>query len=394
MLPSEIAHLTRLFHYAARLPIAIYEGQQCVLSLPENINSATGLLEGKNPLSILNPSPHQEEASQYLNNDYQEQYIYFELSSGASLLSGPFNLKQSTDGEIQRLIRTLGLPLNKREQFSTHCKSLPLITEDNYFYTGKLLEKLFSGGKKMPAPSPVPTPDVGKPYFEQTYENRMAQFQHPPYFLEQEEVRLIRHGDRENALTVLSEINRLKRATLAHDPLRSLKNSLICSCTLFTRAAIQGGVPADEAFTLSDAFIQTIEEAQNLKSLDALEETMVLRFIGQVADHNSASLSFTIRTAIAFIDKHLSEKLSVPMIARHVYMHPDYLSSRFKQEMNVSITSFIQKRRIEEACHFLRYSQNTVSEIAAFYQFCSQSHFIQVFKKHMSMTPAEYKNAM
>jgi two-component system, response regulator YesN len=394
MLPSEIAHLTRLFHHATRLPIAIYDGQQCVLSLPESIKSAAGLLEGKAPFSILNPSPRQTVTAQYLNNDYQEQFIYFELDGGASLLCGPFTLKPSTDGDIQQLIRALKLPLNRREQFSVHVRSLPMLTEDNYFYAGKLLEKLFAGGEQSPAPSPVLLPDMGKPYFVKTYENRMAQFQHPPYFLEQEEVRLIRHGDRENALTVLSEINRLKRATLARDPMRSLKNSLICSCTLFTRAAIQGGVPADEAFTLSDTFIQTIEETQNLKSLDALEETMVLRFIDQVAGHNNASLSGMIRSAIAYIDHHLSEKLNVPMIARQIYVHPDYLSSRFKQEAGVTITAFMQKRRIEEACHFLRYSPSTVSEIAAFYQFCSQSHFIQVFKKYMGMTPAQYKNAM
>lgn len=394
MLPSDMAHLTRLFHHAARLPIAFYDGQQSILTLPESINSAAELLEGKSPLSILNPSPHQAETPQYLCNDYQEQYIYFELGGGASLLCGPFTLKPFADGEIQRLIRALKLPLNKREQFSAHVKSLQLLTEDNYFYAGKLLEKLYASGEQLPAPSPILSPDVGKPYFVKTYENRMAQFQHPPYFLEQEEVRLIRHGDRENALTVLSEINRLKRATLARDPLRSLKNSLICSCTLFTRAAIQGGVPADEAFTLSDAFIQTIEETQNLKLLDALEETMVLRFIDQVAGISRASLSVMIRNAIACIDRHLSEKLTVPMIARHVYVHPDYLSSRFKQEMNVTITEFIQKRRIEEACHFLRYSDSTVSEIAAFYQFCSQSRFIQVFKKYMGVTPAQYKKAM
>lgn len=394
MLPPGITHLTILFHHAARLPITIFDGRQCVLSLPESIKSAAELLEGKSSLSILNPSPHQTETSQYLCNDYQEQFIYFDLGNGASLLCGPFSLKPFTDGEIQRLIRALKLPLNKREQFTAHVKSLPLLTEDNYFYAGKLLEKLFAAEEHLPASSPDVSPDVGKPYFVKTYENRMAQFQHPPYFLEQEEVRLIRHGDRENALTVLSEINRLKRATLARDPLRSLKNSLICSCTLFTRAAIQGGVPADEAFTLSDTFIQTIEETQNLKSLDALEETMVLRFIDQVAGINRASLSGMIRNAIACIDRHLSEKLTVPMIAGHVYVHPDYLSSRFKQEMNVTITAFIQKRRIEEACHFLRYSDSTVSEIAAFYQFCSQSRFIQVFKKYMGVTPVQYKNAM
>ena len=394
MLLSETTHLTRLFHHACRLPIALYQGEQCILALPDAIRSATQLLEGKTPLWPLNPSPQQRMTAQFMENEYQEQFIYFELGDGASLLCGPLITKLLTDGEIARRIRALRLPLNKRDEVSAHWKSLPQLTEDNYFYAGKLLERLFSGGEQMPAPVPELMPDMGKPFFDQTYENRMAQFQHPPYFLEQEEVRLIRHGDRENALKVLSEINRLKRATLARDPLRSLKNSLICSCTLFTRAAIQGGVPADEAFTLSDAFIRTIEEAQSLKPLGSLEEAMVLQFIDQVNNRGSAALSNVIRSAVAFIDHHLSEKITVPMIAKHIYIHPDYLSSRFKQEAGVSITAFVQKRRIEEACHFLRYSQSTVSEIAAFYQFCSQSHFIQVFKKHMGVTPAQYKNTM
>lgn len=394
MLPSETMHLARMFHYSCRLPIALYQSGQCIYSLPENVRSAASLLENRTPLSLLTPSPRQHLTAQFLENAYQEQFIYFELSGDSVLLCGPISIKPVSEGESQRRIRALHLPLGKREEVSAHYQSLPQLTEDNFFYLGKLLERLFSVEEQLPGPpGPLP-PDIGKPLFKQTYENRMAMFEHPPYFLEQEEVRLIRQGDRENAITVLAEINRLKRATLARDPLRSLKNSLICSCTLFTRAAIQGGVPPDEAFTLSDAFIQTIEETQTLKSLDALEETMVLRFIDQVAAHHNLMLSGMIRSAIAYIDHHLSEKLTVPAIAKQVYVHPDYLSSRFKQEVGISITHFIQKRRIEEACHFLRYSKSTVSEITAFYQFCSQSHFIQVFKKHMGITPAQYKNAM
>ncbi len=394
MLQSDILHLARMFHQACRLPTAVYDRGHCEMALPGKVLCAAEVLEGEMALSSLSPSPGQVMTAQFLMNRYKEHFIYFDLDAGASLLCGPFALKQPTDGEILRRIRALHLPLGKREEIAAHWRAMTLLTEDNYFYTGKLLERLFSGSTPIPGPSPVLLPDMSKNYFEQTYENRMAQFQHPPFFLEQEEVRLISHGDRENAVKVLAEINRLKRATLAKDPLRSLKNSLICSCTLFTRAAIAGGVPADEAFTLSDTFIQTIENAAELKSLEALEEAMMLRFIDQVNEKTAASLSGVVRSAIAYIDRHLSEKLTVPMIAGHVYIHPDYLSSRFKQETGTSITAFVKKRRIEEACQFLRYSRSTVSEIAAFYQFCSQSHFIAVFKKHMGMTPAQYKSAV
>ena len=51
-------------------------------------------------------------------------------------------------------------------------------------------------------------------------------------------------------MSVLTEINSLKRTRLSKDALRSVKNSLICSVTLFTRAAIDGGVMPEAAFTL------------------------------------------------------------------------------------------------------------------------------------------------
>jgi len=394
MLHNEQLHAIRLIHYTCRLPVALYEWEQCIASLPEQKGEGNQTYSPKSLPPGLTPIPHQIKMPQYLQSTYGQQYVYFELENNLALLCGPFVIKSMTDAEIQRHIRTLKLPLDKRDELELYYRTLPQCTEDNCFYLGKLLERIFCAESPLQAAPPTLLTDVGKPYFEQTYENRMSLFEHPPYFLEQEIVRLVAHGNRENALHVLSEINRLKRATLAKDPLRSLKNSLICSCTLFTRAAIQGGVPADEAFTLSDAFIQTIEGTENLKKLDMMEESMVLAFIEHVKAHNKAALSGMIRSAITYIDHHLSEKITVPLIAVQVFVHPDYLSSKFKQETGTSITDFVQKRRIEEACHFLRYSQNTVSEIAAFYQFCSQSHFIQVFKKHMGITPARYKNSV
>jgi hypothetical protein len=83
-------------------------------------------------------------------------------------------------------------------------------------------------------------------------------------------------------MQLLEELNRLTRATLADTPLRSLKNSLIASVTLFTRAAITGGVPYDEAFTLSDSFIQTIEKQSDMRLLSTIEEAIILRFIERV----------------------------------------------------------------------------------------------------------------
>ena len=42
---------------------------------------------------------------------------------------------------------------------------------------------------------------------------------------------------------------------------------MICSCSYMTRAAIDGGVNQDDAFTLSDSFINEIENIQSIEEL-------------------------------------------------------------------------------------------------------------------------------
>ena len=225
--------------------------------------------------------------------------------------------------------------------------------------------------------------------FQNASKNRVQLFSHPHFYLEQEMTHHIANADRKNALRVLAEINALPRATLAQDPLRSLKNSLICSCALFTRAAIAGGASADDAFTLRTPASKAWRKLTIARH--GVEEPMVLPYRAGEA-RTQHRLSPVTRAAIQYIDDHLTEKITLASIAQAVYVHPSYLSQRFKQDTGDVISSFIQKRRVVEAKHFIRYTSDPISQIAGFYQFCSQSHFIQVFKKHAGMTPQAYRS--
>ena len=52
--------------------------------------------------------------------------------------------------------------------------------------------------------------------------------------------------------------------------LRNSKNMFIAGITLFTRAAIEGGVPEETAYALSDGYIQTVEECTSKSSIEKL----------------------------------------------------------------------------------------------------------------------------
>ena len=387
------SRLMRTYHYATGLTIEWYEDNKPRQTLPADASCAGVLLLGGTRLSVLPPFTGEVLCAQYIGTRYHERFICLRLNERELLLAGPMLIEPMTETALLRLIRSEALPIWLKPALFEYYSSLPVADDNRYYYSGKLLEYLC--GSMEPAAENTAAPADGgiqKSYFENTYGYRMKQFQHPPYALEQEICRLIANGDKENSANILAEINAAPRALLAADPVRSLKNSLIASCTFMTRAAISGGVSPDEAFTLSDAFIQRMENCATMEQLLPFEGEMIRIFTARVNQLCNAKYSQTVRQAMTYIENHLSEPMRLQEIAEHVYVNPHYLCGLFKKETGEPLFSYIQRKRVEESKSFIRYSNSTFAEIAVFYQFCSQSHFGEAFKKYTQMTPGAYRN--
>ena len=178
---------------------------------------------------------------------------------------------------------------------------------------------------------------------------------------------------------------------LASDSVRSAKNSVICSCVLLTRAAIQAGVAPDEAFSLSDAVIKHIEDFDTRWDVLHYEEDVLMLFIALIKRGVHDTVSLTIRRAIRFIDANLSGKLSLSQIAAHAGVNQNYLSGLFRREMNLPLSEYISKRKIQESVYFVKHTDHSISDIATLYGFSDQSYYTSVFRKVMGTTPAAYR---
>lgn len=131
--------------------------------------------------------------------------------------------------------------------------------------------------------------DIQRVLIQERLRNANLDYQHPSYVLEQQLTDAIQNGDEDRALDTLEQINNLERAELSTDPIRSLKNSLIGSCTIFARAAINGGVDAESSFMLSDLFIRQIERVNSRLHAESLEYDMLLAFVASVNDSRKAA---------------------------------------------------------------------------------------------------------
>ena len=150
---------------------------------------------------------------------------------------------------------------------------------------------------------------------------------------------------------------------------------------------------ADEAFSLSDAFIQRSERFNNLQQITNLQYNMMLDFADRMSRIRQGEEPTQLTISVSnYVRRHISEKISVEDIAKELFMSRPYLSAKFSHEAGMSLTGFILKQKTEEAKLLLRYSDKSAAAISSYLGFSSQSHFSRVFKKYSGKTPAQYRD--
>lgn len=179
---------------------------------------------------------------------------------------------------------------------------------------------------------------------------------------------------------------------IAYDVLRQEKNNSICSITLCTRAAISGGLNSETAFQLSDLTIQKIENCRSVNEIQKLSGQIITDFCERVSTlQNNPNNSPVINRVVKYINENIADKITVEELAQLVHTNRSFLSSKFKSEMGIPLIEYIAKQKIAEAKRLLLYSDKSLSSIAAYLSFSSQSHFQNTFKKITGLTPAEYR---
>lgn len=180
--------------------------------------------------------------------------------------------------------------------------------------------------------------------------------------------------------------------TLSRDPVMNLKYHFVITCAMTTRICIQQGLIEEQAFRLSDYYIQQLDDLHTTSEVEALHDTMVLDFATRMRMVNpDLQISQPVQNAINYIYVNVNAPVTVGDVADAVGVSKGYLSHLFKKEMGVSVSDYIRQKKVESATNLLKYSPYSMVEIANRLSFSSQSHFIQTFKKSVGITPLKYR---
>ena len=333
-----------------------------------------------------------------------KEFAYFGFcrnpETGESVVLGPVCSIPLGDEAIDHLISAYSLPVQMRLQIIDFFHQTPLFSLDQFLNILALIYTEMTGNDidifaRFGIVNHEKEEEIGNVHSRLLYERKEEQHYHDTYFFEQAYYGFVERGDLNGLKDFMKTVPPLDIGSVAQDSLRQSKNIFIITIALMTRHAISGGLDIETAYQLSDSYIQEAERMTDATAITLLTATATMDFTRRVSDAKIPSgMSTDVFRAIQFISNHINRNISVSDIAKELKMDRSTLSRKFKKELGFHISSYIMRRKLEEARSLLRYTDKTISEISEYLCFSSQSYFQNVFRKKYGCTPREYRKSV
>lgn len=330
-------------------------------------------------------------------------YGFLTLPDGRRVILGPTRILQEDGKNTELLLAMLGLRPEERENYLRLLRSAPIISADRFAW---LLASLMTAlrGNVFPVeqvwlqicPESSRTSiraGFAKHQLDTANDENIRQTVAQSYAWEQLVVSYVENGQPELLRELFSAPPNIQAGRIAHDGLRQVKNMGICTATGVSRAAIRGGLDPQQAFSMSDLYIQKLELMGDVSTVERLIQEMMLDFAEQVEKlrQPTGGESRFYRMCARYVSEHLFTAIRAEEMAQAMGYTRAYLCTRFKQEAGTSLTQYIQKEKTAEAKRLLQFTDQDLGQIAALLAFSSQSHFQTVFRKTTGETPMAYR---
>lgn len=93
-----------------------------------------------------------------------------------------------------------------------------------------------------------------------------------------------------------------------------------------------------------------------------------------------------------YINRHLKSVSTVKEIADAIHVSPSYLSTLFRKHMGAPLLYYLQALKMKSAKQMLEEGYS-VADACRETGYTDCSYFIRIFKRHIGMTPLQYRNA-
>lgn len=98
-----------------------------------------------------------------------------------------------------------------------------------------------------------------------------------------------------------------------------------------------------------------------------------------------------VERILAWLEARYTEPLSLNKIANELHLSPYHISHRFKEWVGMTLSDYLNERRLQEAVKLLTTTNNTVAQIGETIGLENCSYFCKIFKNKFGLSPHQYR---
>ncbi|WP_195609485.1 helix-turn-helix domain-containing protein [Mediterraneibacter glycyrrhizinilyticus] len=394
MIPlQDIKDFCQLNHLDSGIPVYIYRNNTLLQAFPEQSACTYP------PKHYIEEFAEMTDDIAHLSTPYGAYFVAVKPKDQTELcvVLGPANYIPFTDADFHTMYADYVVVQEDRKDFKHFFQLIPPIALSgllakaavfNYFLNHEMRTHfdLLDSERTI-----VPYEHTEK-QTEDFYQQK-EDFQHNNSFeIESMILHFVESGDVDGLKNMTLQSSVIHSGTIAPNQLRQTKNIHIIMTALATRRAISSGVDADEAFQMSDLYIQTAENLNDPSAVQNLNLQMLLAFAQKVKDKLIPKTSDeALQRAIQYVLQNINCPITAAEVADHVGFSRSYFSTYFKEQLGFTLSAFILRCKLEEGKHLLQFTDKPLSVISNYLCFSSQSHFQTSFKKQYNVTPLQFR---
>lgn len=394
MIPlQDIKDFCQLNHLDSGIPVYIYRNNTLLQAFPEQSACTYP------PKHYIEEFAEMTDDIAHLSTPYGAYFVAVKPKDQTELcvVLGPANYIPFTDADFHTMYADYVVVQEDRKDFKHFFQLIPPIALSgllakaavfNYFLNHEMRTHfdLLDSERTI-----VPYEHTEK-QTEDFYQQK-EDFQHNNSFeIESMILHFVESGDVDGLKNMTLQSSVIHSGTIAPNQLRQTKNIHIIITALATRRAISSGVDADEAFQMSDLYIQTAENLNDPSAVQNLNLQMLLAFAQKVKDKLIPKTSDeALQRAIQYVLQNINCPITAAEVADHVGFSRSYFSTYFKEQLGFTLSAFILRCKLEEGKHLLQFTDKPLSVISNYLCFSSQSHFQTAFKKQYKVTPLQFR---
>lgn len=313
---------------------------------------------------------------------------------------GPYLNQDITQQQVLEQCEKTGISPKKYRNLEYYYSSLPVIKEESFIFAmvNTFCENLWPEGFNNTDITRENSATFIKEGIAPALESDSTPFtikmMEDRYDFENKVMTAVSQGNTHKAELLLKSFSSLSFENRIPDQLRNSKNYCIIMNTLFRKAAENGGVHPVYLDSVSSDFAKRIEAITTMNDMPDFMLEILHTYCRLVRRHSVKSFSPLVQKAIIKIESDLTGDLSLNSLSKENNVSPNYFSSLFKKETGLTLTQYVNNKRINYAKHLLKTTNLQIQTVAQHSGILDLHYFCRMFKSVTGKTPSEYRSAI